>query len=141
VDLTYLLIAAAILVLPTILTRLFSGDSGDTQKVLGAWTPARTPGLTPARGASLRERVHALVAQRRITEAVKLVQSAGNLPLEKAQEIVATIQRADAAQSRKANDRPLSPAMRPEARRLVAQGRRSGLPTPTGNTGMGPRKP
>jgi len=101
VELTYLLIAAAILVLPTILTRLFSGDLGDTKKVLGSYTPTRKPDSKPARGADLRERVHALVAQRRVTEAVKLVQSAGSLPLEKAQEIVATIQRADAAQSGK----------------------------------------
>jgi len=101
VDLTYLLIAAAILVLPAILTRLFSGDSGDTKKVLGYYPPTRKPDSKPRRGASLREQVHALVAQRRIAEAVKLVQSAGSLPLEKAQEIVATIQRADAVQSGK----------------------------------------
>ncbi len=100
-DLTYLLIAAAILVLPTILTWLLSGGSGDTKKVLGAWMPGRKPGAKPQRGASLRERVHALVAQRRVTEAVELVRSAGSLPLEKAQEIVATIQRADAAKSGK----------------------------------------
>lgn len=139
-DLTYLLIAAAILVLPTVLTRLFSGDSGDTKIVLGYYPPVRKPDSKPGRGASLRERVQALVAQRRIAEAVKLVQSAGSLPPEKAQEIVATIQRADAAKSGK-RAAQLSPMIMSAARRLVAQGKRSGRPTSSGSAGTGPRKP
>src|SRR5258706_1326984 len=36
VDLTYILIAAIIIVLPIVLTKLFSGRSRDTDKVLGS---------------------------------------------------------------------------------------------------------
>jgi ribosomal protein L7/L12 len=124
-DLTYLLIAAAILALPTLLTRLFSGDSGDTKIVLGTYTPARKPGAKPRPGASLRERVQALVAQRRIAEAVKLVRSAGNLAPAKAQEIVATMQRAGTAPSRQQPappNRQVDRDMIAQARQLVAQG-------------------
>lgn len=97
-DLTYLLIAAGILVLPTILTRMFSGGSGDTKKVMGYYPPARQRTAAKAdSSANLRARVHALIAQRRVAEAVKLVQSAASLAPDKAREIVATIQRADAA--------------------------------------------
>ena len=96
-DLTYILIAAAILALPTVLSRIFS--SGDTKVVMGLLAPAklRSP-KKRVRTVALREQLHALVAQRRYAEAVKLVQSASGVPLKKAQEIVATVQRADAAQ-------------------------------------------
>jgi ribosomal protein L7/L12 len=123
-DLTYLFIAAAILALPTLLTRLFSGDSGDTKIVLGLYTSARKPGSKPRSGASLRERVQALIAQRRTREAVELVRSAGKLPPAKAQEIVAAMQRAGATRQ------PASPSGQPtqemisQARQLVAQGQK-----------------
>jgi hypothetical protein len=96
-ELAYILIAAAILALPTLLSRVFS--SGDTKVVMGAVAPptVRSP-KKRVRAVAVREQLHALVAQRRYAEAVKLVQSASGVPLKKAQEIVATLQRADAAQ-------------------------------------------
>jgi hypothetical protein len=99
-DLAYLLIAAAILALPALLSVMFGG-SGDTRVVLGAPTSAPKRAPQRARAAALRERVQALVMQRRYSEAVKLVQSASGVPLKKAQEIVATVQRAEAARRSK----------------------------------------
>lgn len=111
-DLTYLLVAVAILALPAILSALFAG-SGDTKVVLGA--PAPVPKRAAdkrARAAALRGQVQALVMQRRYTDAVKLVQSASGVPLKKAQEIVATLQRAAANQSgrRTTATRPAPPS-------------------------------
>lgn len=99
-DLTYLIIAGAILALPAILSALFAG-SGDTKVVLGAPAPVPKRSAQRARAAALREQVQALVMQRRYTEAVKLVQSASGVPLNKAQEIVAILQRAGTAYGRK----------------------------------------
>jgi hypothetical protein len=96
VDLTYLIIAGAILALPALLSVMFAG-SGDTKIVLGAFTPAPKQPDKRGRAVALREQVQALVMQRRPAEAVKLVQSASGVPLEKAQEIVAVLQRAKAA--------------------------------------------
>ena len=101
-DLTYILIALAILALPALLSAMFGG-SGDPKVVLGAPAPAPAAARLSkrARGAALRERVHALIVKRRYSEAVKLVQSSSGVSLKKAQEIVATLQRAEVAQSAK----------------------------------------
>jgi hypothetical protein len=99
-DLTYLLIAAAILALPALLAVVFGG-SGDTRVVLGAPAPAPKRAAPRARAAALRQRVQTLVMQRRYTEAVKLVQSASGVPLKKAQEIVALLQKAEVGRSAK----------------------------------------
>ena len=91
---------AAILALPALLSVVFGG-SGDTMVVLGAPAPAPKRAPKRARAAALRERVQALVMQRRYTEAVKLVQSARGVPLKKAQEIVALLQKAEVGQPAK----------------------------------------
>ena len=46
-DPTYLLIAAAIIILPVVLTKLLSGKSRDTVKVMGAYTLAEKPASAP----------------------------------------------------------------------------------------------
>jgi ribosomal protein L7/L12 len=106
-DITYLLIAAAIVILPFVLTKLLSGKSGDTTKVLGAYTPPekRAPGAATAPGDSglLTGQVKALLARGNKIEAIKLVRSKTGFPLEAAKDMVETIEKAGGAAAAQAH--------------------------------------
>jgi ribosomal protein L7/L12 len=102
-DLTYILIAAAILVLPFVLTKLLSGKSGDTAKVLGTFKPAEKPAPKPAAAAApadhglLPDQIRALLARGNKIEAIKLARSRTGFPLEAAKDMVETIEKASGA--------------------------------------------
>jgi ribosomal protein L7/L12 len=96
-ELTYILIAAAILVLPFLLTKLLSGRSDDA-KVLGAYTPSekRVPGRAAAPSADsgmLTDQIKALLAQGNKIEAIKLARAKTGFPLEAAKDMVETIEK------------------------------------------------
>ena len=96
-EITYLLIAAAIIVLPIVLTKLFSGKSRDTDKVLGAYVPpARTATATTAEAANdalpLEAQVKALIVQGKKIEAIKLMREGNGLSLEAARDSVEAIE-------------------------------------------------
>jgi ribosomal protein L7/L12 len=97
-DFTYILIAVALLVLPLVLTKLLSGKSGDTKKVLGAYTPAHKPAPSPAAAAPadyglLADQIKALLARGNKIEAIKLARSRTGFPLEAAKDMVETIEK------------------------------------------------
>ena len=91
-DLTYLLIAAFIIVLPIVLTKLFSGKSRDTGKVLGAYAPAVKPAAGAVAAAPIEAQVKALIAQGRKIEAIKLVRETNRISLEAAKDSVEAIE-------------------------------------------------
>ena len=110
-ELTYILIAAAILVLPFVLTKLLSGKSDDA-KVLGAYTPSekRVVGraaASPADSGMLTDQIKALLAQGNKIEAIKLARAKTGFPLEAAKDMVETIARAGGA--------PAAPASAPQS--------------------------
>lgn len=97
-ELTYLLIAAAIVILPFVLTKLLSGKSGDTAKVMGAYAPAQKPTVaTPHDTGQLTDEVKALLAQGKKIEAIKLAREKTGFPLEAAKDIVETIEKSGAS--------------------------------------------
>ena len=88
-DLTYLLIAAFIVILPIILTKLLSGKSRDTVKVMGAFTPpvaANDP-------APIEGQVKALLAQGKKIDAIKLMRETNRMSLEAAKDSVEAIEK------------------------------------------------
>ena len=100
-DLAYLLLAAIIIALPFVLTKLLSGKSRDAAKVLGAYTPstrsAVKPAAAPAAEAAndampIEAQVKALIAQGRKIEAIKLIREANGLSLEAARDSVEAIE-------------------------------------------------
>jgi ribosomal protein L7/L12 len=97
-DLTYIIIAAVIIILPFALSRLFSGSTRDAKTVLGASTPA--PRITPvsAGGDVLSEEVKALLAHGRKIEAIKVVRERTGFPLEAAKDMVEMIGKTGTAQ-------------------------------------------
>ena len=92
-DLTYLLIAAAIIILPIVLTKLFSGKSRDTDKVLGAYTPPAKPEAHVADTVPIEVQVKQLIAQGRKIEAIKLVRETNGISLEAAKDSVEAIEK------------------------------------------------
>ena len=125
-ELTYLLIAAALIVLPFVLTKLLSGKSGDTAKVIGAYTPAQKPAAPATRDTGMpTDEIKALLAQGRNIEAIKLAREETGFPLEAAKDMVETIEKTGASahagfslkesltQARELND---------QVQHLVAQG-------------------
>lgn len=103
-ELTYILIAAAIVILPIVLTKLLSGKSGDDAKVLGAYTPGKKPApgtapspdpahAAPADTAMLADQIKALLAQGNKIEAIKLAREKTGFPLEAAKDLVETIEK------------------------------------------------
>jgi ribosomal protein L7/L12 len=109
-DLTYLLIAAALLVLPFVLTKLLSGKSGDTTIVLGTYTPAQKPAPKPTPAAAapadyglLTGQIKALLARGNKLEAIKLARSRTGFPLEAAKDMVETIEKAGGAAAAQAH--------------------------------------
>jgi ribosomal protein L7/L12 len=115
VDITYLLVALGIVALPFVLTRLLSGGSGDTDKVLGAeprskrtvpqarTTPAHAPASAPAHAAAgaargqpvagLHAQVMQLISQRRQAEAIRLVHERTGVSPDAARAMVAKLEK------------------------------------------------
>ena len=94
-ELTYVLIAALILVLPIILTRLLSARARHTAVVRGA-APAPAPAREPPRVDALRLEVTSLLAQGGKMEAIKLMRDKKGLGLAEAKAAVETIGREEA---------------------------------------------
>jgi len=94
-ELTYILIAALIVILPFVLTKLLSGRSKDTATVLGA-EPARRPAAAPGTPGSVRNEVANLLVQGGKMEAIKLMRDKTGLPLAAAKAAVEAIGREDA---------------------------------------------
>ena len=94
-ELTYILIAALILVLPIVLTKLLSGRSRDTAIVRGA-PPAAKPSVEARRQDALRLEVTGLLAQGGKMEAIKLMRDKKGLGLAEAKAAVETIGREEA---------------------------------------------
>lgn len=93
-ELTYILIAVAIVILPIVLTKLFSGRSGDNAKVLGAYTPAEKHApAPPADSGMLTEQIKALLARGKKIDAIKLARAKTGFPLEAAKDMVETIEK------------------------------------------------
>lgn len=91
-ELAYLLIAAVIIILPFVLTKLFSGKSRDTDKVLGAHAPAGAKAAAaPGVAATLTSQVKELLAQGRKIDAIKLMRETNGLSLEAARDSVEAI--------------------------------------------------
>jgi ribosomal protein L7/L12 len=105
-ELTYILIAAAIVILPIVLTRLLSGKSGDSAKVLGAYTPGQkheirsAPRPAPAMPSDtglLTDQIKALLARGQKIEAIKLARDKTGFPLDAAKDMVETIEKSAGA--------------------------------------------
>ena len=97
-ELTYILIAAAIIILPLVLTKLLSGKSGDTTKVMGAYTPEQKPAaVAPHDTGMLTGEVKALLAQGKKIEAIKLAREKTGFPLEAAKDMVEAIEKGGAS--------------------------------------------
>ena len=95
-ELTYILIAALILVLPIVLTKLLSGRSRNTAAVRGAAPAAGEPAVAPRRQDALRLEVTSLLAQGGKMEAIKLMRDKKGLGLAEAKAAVETIGREEA---------------------------------------------
>jgi len=91
---TYLLLAALIVALPFVLTKLFSAKSrGDADKVLGAYTPAAGPApVKAADAAPIEDRVKALLARGEKIEAIKLMRETNGMSLAAAKDSVEAIE-------------------------------------------------
>src|SRR5262245_9521291 len=89
-ELLYILIAVAIIVLPFVLTRLFAARSKEPKAALGA-TPAPKPEPTAAPSDPLRAQVAQLLAQGGKMEAIKLMRDKRDLPLAEAKAAVEAI--------------------------------------------------
>ena len=92
-DPTYLLIAAALIILPIVLTKLLSGKLGDTAKVMGAYTPAEKSAAAPGAPGMLTSQVKELLAQGRKIEAIKLARETSGISLEAAKDSVEAIEK------------------------------------------------
>jgi ribosomal protein L7/L12 len=96
-ELTYILIAVLIIVLPIILARLLSG-SRDTKKVLGAEPRSKllpAPGRTaaPTAGEAVRQEVRRRLTQDRKLDAIKLMRDTSGLGLKKAKDAVELLEK------------------------------------------------
>jgi len=88
-DLTYIIIAAVIIALPFILTRLFSGGGKkDATTVLGASTPRSRDARAAAESALLSDEVKALLARGDKIAAVKLLRDHTGLGLKEAKDVI-----------------------------------------------------
>lgn len=153
-DLVYIIIAAVIIVLPFVLSRLFSGSNRDAKTVLGASTPAPRKTPAPASADVLSEEVKALLAHGRKVEAIKVVRERTGFPLEAAKDMVEMIGKAGLVQEvaetpeRSAGMPPvertitdmlrLARELTPEVQRLIREGRkREAIRLVHDRTGMG----
>lgn len=76
-ELTYIVIATLIVLLPFILSKLFSGSTQDTKIVLGAAPAVRKKPVTPGNGDRLTGRTTGLPAQVKEIDAIKLAREVG----------------------------------------------------------------
>jgi ribosomal protein L7/L12 len=88
-ELTYVIIAALVIVLSVVLARLLSG-SRDTKKILGAPPPDKPAGVTESPD-TLERQVASLLAQGGKMEAIKLVREKRRLGLTEAKAAVEAI--------------------------------------------------
>jgi len=96
-DIVYILIAAALIVLPFVLTKLLSGKAGDSAKVMGTYTAAKQPVVARDDSETLGGEVKALLAQGKKIEAIKLARGKTGLSLEAAKDMVETLEKASAS--------------------------------------------
>jgi len=131
-ELLYVVIAAAIIILPFALSRLLPGAARDTGKVLGA-QPRRAPAPVARRDTAavsadpVRQEVGRLLAHGRKLDAIKLMRERTGLPLAEAKEAVETMDQRPGAVERPASlvatlrhAQEVSDAVQ----KLVAQGKR-----------------
>lgn len=127
-DLTYLLLAAAIIILPLVLTKLFSSRSRDTERVMGADVRAPKQAAAPGAPESLSAEVKKLLAQGRKIDAIKLARETTGFPLEAAKDMVELIEKggnpAPDGLTSVSSALRLSKELSPEVGRLLAQGRK-----------------
>ena len=100
-ELTYIIIALLIVILPIILAKLLSG-SRDTKKVLGAEPrskPASAPGraAAPTAGEAVRQEVGRLLTQDRKLDAIKLMRDKSGLTLAAAKDAVELMEKLPAS--------------------------------------------
>lgn len=92
-ELIYIIIAGVIIILPLILTRLFSGGSRrDTDAVLGAPTATRKEAQQTGGKETLAAEVKDLLDQGRKIEAIKSAREKTGPPLAAAKDLVETIE-------------------------------------------------
>ena len=112
-ELTYIIVAAVIIVLPFVLSRLFSGSTRDTKTVLGASraAPKKQPAslgnntLTKAvreqrtsdGNHMLTDEIKGLLAEGKKVEAIQLARAKTGFPLEAAKDMVEMIEKAGMA--------------------------------------------
>jgi ribosomal protein L7/L12 len=128
VELTYVLIAAAIIILPIVLARLFSSRSRETDKVMGADRSAPMAAAQAAVPASLSAEVKQLLAQGKKMEAIKLVRERTGAQLAEAKETVESMEEGRSP----GRDGPMDVSamlrmakeLSPEVGRLLGQGRK-----------------
>ena len=127
-ELTYLLIAAVIIILPIVLSKLFSSRPRDTDRVMGADMPAPKPAAAADAPESLSAEVKKLLAQGKKIEAIKLAREKTGFLLEAAKDMVDTIEKGGSPARDGLTDvssmlrmaKELSPVVGP----LIAQGRK-----------------
>jgi ribosomal protein L7/L12 len=100
-ELTYILIAVLIVVLPIILAKLLSG-SRDTKKVLGAEPRSKPPSVreraaVPTAGEAVRQEVGRLLARDRKLDAIKLMREKSGLGLKEARNAVELMEKLPAS--------------------------------------------
>ena len=101
-ELLYILIAVLIILLPLALSKLLSGRSTDTKKVLGAEPRGKPPAAPrisiPQRGGDpVREEASGLLTQGRKMDAIKLMREKTGLGLKEAKEAVESLEKLPAS--------------------------------------------
>ena len=125
---TYLLLAALLVALPFVLTKLFSGKSREPDKALGAYTPAARP--SPVKAAdttSMEDQVKALLARGENIEAIKLMRETNGMSLAAAKDSVEAIGqhgRATLGEMGMMSTVRLAQELSNEVHHLVAQGQK-----------------
>lgn len=127
-ELTYILLAVAILALPFILSRMLAARSGPAGKVLGAdRSGTHKPAPAAAKADALREEISRLLAQGGKLEAIKLMREKTGMELTEAKKAVEAVAREEsivppapglAATIQRAQE------MSEEVRRLAAKGQK-----------------
>jgi ribosomal protein L7/L12 len=127
-DPIYLLLAAVLVALPFVLTKLFGGKSRDTDKVMGAYAPGASPAAdTRTEDVPIEVRVKALIAQGKKIEAIKLMRESNNLSLAAAKDSVEAIEqhgRATLGEMGMMSTVRLAQELSNDVQHLVAQGQK-----------------
>lgn len=129
-ELTYIVIAAILIALPFILTRLFSGGGKkDATSVLGASTPRPAKTQVSAESALLSDEVKALLVQGQKIEAIKVVRERTGFPLAAAKDMVEMIGKGGSLSMETkviTSTTELARETTAELRRLISQGDKVG---------------